>query len=290
MTQNRVGSLYMVASMGGFAVEDALFKVATQSIPTGQALTMFGLFGLIGFASLSLLKAERVLHPQILSRPLLLRSASELLGRLSFALALALMPLSSASAILQAAPFVVVVGAVVFFGEHVSWRRWLAIGFGFIGVLLIIRPTPALFDPVSIFAVLAMLGFSGRDLATRASPATMTTRQLGTLGFIVMTVAGVILWSVGGGTPTIPPPMTTLALLATAAAGILGYSFVTLAMRTGQISVVTPFRYSRQLFAIIFGFVLFGEWPDLLTWTGILIILLCGVYTARAGRIDRPNP
>jgi drug/metabolite transporter (DMT)-like permease len=84
--------------------------------------------------------------------------------------------------------------------------------------------------------------------------------------------------------------MTTLALLATAAAGILGYSFITLAMRTGQISVVTPFRYSRQLFAIIFGFVLFGEWPDLLTWTGILIILLCGVYTARAGRIDRPNP
>lgn len=277
----------MAAAMAAFSVEDAFFKHATQSIPTSQALMMFGGLGLAVFALLSRRRREPIWHPQLLSTALILRSICELCGRLFFALALALTPLTSASAILQAAPLVVVVGAVVFFGERVGWRRWLAIAMGFAGVLLIIRPTPALFDPTSVFAVLATLGFAGRDLATRASPATMSTEQLGSLGFAILTLAGVILSLVMGEQPVIPPIQTVAAIMAATTAGVLAYSALTKAMRTGDISAVTPFRYTRQLFALILGFAIFGEWPDLLTWVGIGVIILSGVYTARAGRQDR---
>ncbi|NVO24515.1 DMT family transporter [Donghicola sp. B5-SW-15] len=277
----------MAAAMAAFSVEDSFFKHATQSIPTSQALMMFGGLGLAVFALLSRRRSEPVWHPQLLSTALILRSICELCGRLFFALALALTPLTSASAILQAAPLVVVVGAVVFFGERVGWRRWLAIAMGFAGVLLIIRPTPALFDPTSVFAVLATLGFAGRDLATRASPATMSTEQLGSLGFAILTLAGVILSLVMGEQPVMPPLPTVAAIMAATSAGVLAYSALTKAMRTGDISAVTPFRYTRQLFALILGFAIFGEWPDLLTWVGIGVIILSGVYTARAGRQDR---
>ncbi|WP_265575636.1 DMT family transporter [Donghicola mangrovi] len=287
MSPNLRGSLYMAAAMAAFSVEDSFFKHATQSIPTSQALMMFGGLGLAVFALLSRRRSEPVWHPQLLSTALILRSICELCGRLFFALALALTPLTSASAILQAAPLVVVVGAVVFFGERVGWRRWLAIAMGFAGVLLIIRPTPALFDPTSVFAVLATLGFAGRDLATRASPATMSTEQLGSLGFAILTLAGVILSLVMGEQPVMPPLPTVAAIMAATTAGVLAYSALTKAMRTGDISAVTPFRYTRQLFALILGFAIFGEWPDLLTWVGIGVIILSGVYTARAGRQDR---
>ena len=277
----------MAAAMGAFSVEDAFFKRATQDIPTSQALMMFGLMGLAVFALLSLRRKEPIWHPQLFSTALILRSVSELIGRLFFALALALTPLTSASAILQAAPLVVVIGAVVFFGERVGWRRWLAIGLGLVGVLLIIRPTPALFEPNSIFAVLATLGFAGRDLATRASPATMSTEQLGSLGFAILVIAGVLLSFVLGESLATPTLLSVGATAGATVAGVLAYSALTLAMRTGEISIVTPFRYTRQLFAIILGFAVFGEWPDLLTWAGIGVIILSGLYTARAGRQDR---
>lgn len=277
----------MAAAMGAFSVEDAFFKRATQDIPTSQALMMFGAMGLAVFALLSLRRKEPIWHPQLFSTALILRSVSELIGRLFFALALALTPLTSASAILQAAPLVVVIGAVVFFGERVSWRRWLAIGLGLVGVLMIIRPTPALFEPTSIFAVLATLGFAGRDLATRASPATMSTEQLGSLGFAILVIAGVLLSFILGESLTNPTLLSVGATMVATVAGVLAYSALTLAMRTGEISIVTPFRYTRQLFAIILGFAVFGEWPDLLTWAGIGVIILSGLYTARAGRQDR---
>ncbi|MCT4578064.1 DMT family transporter [Donghicola sp.] len=277
----------MAAAMGAFSVEDAFFKRATQDIATSQALMMFGAMGLAVFALLSLRRKEPIWHPQLFSTALILRSVSELIGRLFFALALALTPLTSASAILQAAPLVVVIGAVVFFGERVGWRRWLAIGLGLVGVLLIIRPTPQLFELTSVFAVLATLGFAGRDLATRASPATMSTEQLGSLGFAILVIAGVLLSFIMGESLTTPTLLSVGATMGATAAGVLAYSALTLAMRTGEISIVTPFRYTRQLFAIILGFAVFGEWPDLLTWAGIGVIILSGLYTARAGRQDR---
>lgn len=265
--------------MAAFALEDALLKFAMQTVPTSIVLMLFGAVGLCLFALLSRRAGEPILHPAIISSPMLIRSACELGGRLFFFLALAFTPLSSTTAILQSAPLVVTLGAVVFLGAHVGPRRWIAMAVGFVGVLMILRPTPASFEVASIFAVLATLGFSGRDLATSVSPKTMSANQLGTLGFIVLIVAGFVLLPFQG-LPKVPMEPLHLATVAlTTLVGVVAYNTLTIAMRTGDIAVVTPFRYSRMLFALVFAIYWFGERPDILTLAGTALIIASGLYT-----------
>ena len=136
---------------------------------------------------------KRFFHPAVFSRPLLLRAICEVIARLTFALAITLTTLSSASAILQATPLITIIGAAFFFGERVGLKRWLAVFFGFVGVLLIIRPGLEGFELTSLFAVVATLGFAGRDLATRGAPAVLSNRQLGIYGFIVLIPTGIVM-------------------------------------------------------------------------------------------------
>jgi drug/metabolite transporter (DMT)-like permease len=283
MTDNARGALFMTLAMAAFAVEDMAIKAVSRDIPVGQALVILGLAGLLVFALIARRGGERALHPAVTSPLMLLRSACEVAGRLFFALALALTPLSSASAILQATPLVVALGGVLFFGETVGWRRWLAIGCGLAGVLLILRPGLDGFQAASIFAVLGTLGFAGRDLATRGSPASMSTAQLGLLGFAMLTLAGAVLLAISGGMAW--PTAASWALLAAATAvGVVAYGALTMAMRVGEVSVVSPFRYSRLLFAIILGMLVFRERPDLMTIIGSMAIIASGTILLRSAR------
>lgn len=284
MNDDLRGSLAMVLSMAAFAVEDAFFKYATSTMPVGFALSLFGAFGFCIFVLLSVRAREPVFHPACLSKPMLLRSVFELAGRLFFALALAFAPLSSTSAILQSAPLVVTLGAVLFLGASVGARRWIAMSIGFFGVLLVLRPTPESFEVASVFALLATIGFAGRDLATSISPASMSGRQLGTLGFVVLFIAGLVLTPFYG-LPEVLPAWTGFAAVGISGlTGVVAYSALTMAMRTGDLSVVTPFRYFRLLFALALAVLWFGERPDLLTLAGSALIVGSGIYTLiRAG-------
>jgi drug/metabolite transporter (DMT)-like permease len=280
---NLRGSLWMVAAMAGFAVEDMFLKSVTAHIPLGQALLIFGLTGVTFFAVLTKRAGETLLHPALLSRPLLIRSSFEVAGRLFYSLAIALTPLSTASAILQATPLVVVAGAALLFGETVGWRRWTAITLGFLGVLLILRPGVEGFTLLSLVTVAGMLGFAGRDLATRAAPPALSNRQLGLIGMAMLALAGAIILTVTGGA-RLPDP-TALGLLAGMTVfGIFAYNALTLAMRTGEVSVVTPFRYTRLVFAMLIGILVFHERPDALTLAGSALIVTSGLYTLTRAR------
>ena len=280
---NLRGSLWMVAAMAGFAIEDMFLKSVTAHIPLGQALLIFGLSGAAFFAILAKRAGETLLHPALLSRPLLIRSSFEVAGRLFYSLAVALTPLSTASAILQATPLVVVAGAALLFGEKVGWRRWTAIAVGFAGVLLILRPGVEGFTLLSLVTVAGMLGFAGRDLATRAAPPALSNRQLGMIGMAMLALAGAVILSVTGGA-RLPDP-TALALLAGVIGfGIFAYNALTIAMRTGEVAVVTPFRYTRLVFAMILGILVFQERPDALTLAGSALIVASGLYTLTRSR------
>lgn len=284
LRENHRGAVFMVFAMAAFALEDMALKAATRDIPIGQAVVLFGFGGMLLFALTARAQGTRAFHSDLLSPVLIWRSIFEVAGRMFYALAIALTPLSSASAILQATPLVVALGAVLVFNEKVGIRRWLAIAVGFIGVVMILRPGLDAFDPLSIFAVLGMLGFAGRDLATRASPASLSSAQLGVAGFAVLTISGLILVAYSGELHPMTPASGGFLTLATAF-GVLAYGALTLAMRTGEVSVVTPFRYSRLLFALILGVVMFNERPDLMTLTGSAIIVLSGLFLlARSDR------
>ena len=273
----------MVLAMLAFTLEDVFIKAAAAHIPLGQVMVTFGLGGLLAFVAMARLRGEVILHPQAFGRAMAWRALFEITGRVCYTVAIALTPLSSASAILQATPLVVAAGAVMVFRETVGWRQWAAIGAGFVGVLLILRPGLDAFEPLSLFAVLGMIGFAGRDLATRAAPKSMTTAQLGVYGFIMLSIAGGIVWSYQGGVA----PLGGGGMVLTGPAilfGVAAYMCLTMAMRTGQIAVIAPFRYARLVFAMILAVAVFGERPDALTLIGSLIIVASGLYTVWQSR------
>jgi len=273
----------MVASMAAFALEDMFIKAAASTLPVGQVLILFGVGGTLIFMGLTHRRNERILHPAIISRQIIIRAVCEVIGRLCFTLAIVLTPLSSASAILQATPLVVAMGAVVFFGEKVGWRRWLAIALGFIGVLFIIRPGLEGFEQASLFAVIGTLGFAGRDLATRAAPPILSNVQLGVYGFFMLIPTGLTMLIYTGGLEW-PTLLGWGQLGGAVLIGVLAYYSLTAAMRTGEISVVTPFRYTRLVFALILGVIVFSERPDAMTLLGAAIIVLSGLYTVFRSR------
>lgn len=213
----------------------------------------------------------------------MIRVFCEVTGRLCFALAITLTPLSSASAILQATPLVVVMGAAIFFKEQVGWRRWLAVLIGFIGVLLILRPGVEGFESASLFAVLGTLGFAGRDLATRAASPVLSHMQLGIYGFFILIPTGMIMMPYTGGFVW-PDTASSFKVLGAIVFGVIAYYSLTVAMRTGEVSVVTPFRYTRLIFALIVGVIIFSEQPDAATLFGSFIIVLSGVYSLLRSR------
>jgi drug/metabolite transporter (DMT)-like permease len=273
----------MVASMAGFAVEDMFVKSAAREMSLGLVVILLGLVGLAFFATWAMRRGEPVFPAALASPPLLVRSGFEISGRLFYALALALTPLSVASAILQAAPLVVMLGAAVLFRERIGWRRWLAVAIGFAGVLVILRPGLAGFDLLSLLAVAAMLGFSGRDLATRAAPPALSNAQLGVLGYLMFTIAGAIILAVMGDA-TVPGLHALARAFGAAVFGIAGYAFLTAAMRTGEVGAVTPFRYTRLVFAIILGALVFGERPDAAMLIGSALVVGSGLFILTRAR------
>lgn len=281
MTDNLRGSLWMLLAMAGFAVEDAFFKAATgaSAVTPGSGTLLFGLLALGISAVVTVLRGQPLWHPAYLERRLLIRTGFEIMGRMFFALSLAFNTLSTTSAILQAAPLVVMLGAGLILGERIGPRRWIAMAVGLLGVMLILRPTPEAFTPTTIFAVLGMLGFAGRDLATRTSPPEVHATQLNLLGFATVAMAGLVLIAFEPGRPSLPTAQGFALILGTALAGVVGYGALTAAMRTGEISVVAPFRYFRLIVALAIAMTIFGERPDTMTLIGAALIVGSGLYT-----------
>lgn len=270
--------------MALFAVEDSLVKVATAVLPIGQVLLAFGLGGAAIFALIARRRGDALMSRDVVSPAMRIRMLFEIGGRLFYVLALALIPLSTATVILQATPLVVVAAAALIFGEPVGWRRWTAIALGLLGVLIILRPGTEAFTPAAMLAVLGMLGFAGRDLASRAAPPSLGTAILGLYGFLALAMAGaaVALWQ--GESFRRPDPAMLVLLAGTVAIGILAYSCLMKAMRTGAVSAVTPFRYTRLLFGIALGLVLFDETLTRSMLVGSGLVVLSGLFILWRGR------
>lgn len=283
--ENLTGIFWMIAAMAVFAVEDVFIKTATRQLPVGQVLMLFGAGGAILFACLAWRNGASLVTAHVASRVMLIRASFELVGRLFYGLAIALTPLSSATALLQATPIIVVLGAKAFLGEVVSWRRWCGIIAGLIGVLIILRPAADDFSALSVLAVISTLGFAGRDLASRAAPASLSTWTLGFYGFLTVLAAGA-LYSCFDGKPLVGPTVANAwGVAAAALAGVFAYAALMKAMRTGAVSVVTPFRYTRLLFGIGLGVAVFGERIDGAMVLGSVVIILSGLFVWWQGRM-----
>ena len=276
---NLRGAAWMTAAMLGFALEDMFIKLLAGSLPTWQIILILGVGGATAFAIAAKVQGQALITRAALCAPVVLRNIGELLGTLGFVTAIALIPLSTASAVLQATPLVVTLGAALFLGERVGWRRWSAILVGFFGVLMIIRPGMAAFDIYSLFAVQAVLGLAIRDLATRRVPPSISSTQLSFWAFLVLIPASALLGLATGAPAAAPVGSDWVYIAVVIPLGIFAYYAVVAGMRVGEISFVTPFRYARILFALIIGITVFDERPDLLMLIGAGLIVGSGFFT-----------
>ena len=150
---------------------------------------------------------------------------------------------------------------------------------GLCGVLLIVRPGMDSFEVLSLLAVMAVFMLALRDLATRKTPAAISSMQLSFLGFAVVIPAGLILMQFSSSAPSSLTPREWLYFGGALGIGLFAYYAIVAAMRIGEVSFVTPFRYSRLLFALVIGVTIFDESPDSLTLLGAAIIVASGIYT-----------
>lgn len=275
---NLSGIAWMIASMAAFAIEDAFLKTVTKQVPVGQVLMIFGLGGLCVFAVMARRVGTPLFQAQVLTRNMLFRAVFEFFGRLFYILAIALTPMSTATAILQSAPLFVVIGARIFLREKVEGQNWIAILLGLLGVMIILRPSSDDFSALSLLAVVGTLGFVGRDLLSRTAPPALTKEVLGFYGFSTMAIAGAsfALWD---GKAFVSLGWTQgLMLGAALVAGVFGYTALMTAMRTGSIGAVTPYRYSRLLFGISIGVLVFGEQLDAPMLLGCAVVIGAGLF------------
>ncbi|MDF3416002.1 DMT family transporter [Sulfitobacter sp. M57] len=278
MSVNLAGALLMMASMACFVLNDTLLKMTGGAVPLFQLLFVRSVItcGLI-FATKGRLGA---LHFAIKRRDwviMLVRAVTEVTISYFFLTALFNMPLANLTAILQGVPLAVTLASAVILREAVGWRRSLAIAVGFCGVLLIVRPGAEGFNIWSIYAVIAMLGVTLRDLVTRQLSPDVPSMTV-TLVTAVTVMVGAGLASLS--TPWVPIAGASWALIVASAFCILGgYYFSIQVMRSGDVSFTAPFRYSGLVWALILGWFVFGEWPHVLTLIGAAIVVGTGVFS-----------
>ena len=275
---NLRAALLMIAAMAAFAIEDAAIKMLTVRLPVGQVLATIGLMAAAVFWAMLRRQGGRLFTRALLIPIVLLRNGGEVVGSIGFTLALALTDLASASAILQALPLALVMGGALFLGERVGWRRWTAILVGFAGVLLIIRPGAAGFQPQSVLALVGVAGLAVRDLATRRMPARVPSHQLSASAFAALVPAGLVLAVVQGTPMLIPTRAEALGILGCIAFSVLGYAMMVGATRAGEASLIAPLRYVRLIFALLIAVAVFGERPDVLTLAGAALVVGSGAF------------
>lgn len=284
---NLRGIVLLVFAMACFAIEDLFIKTASDTQSTGQILFLIGIGGALFFGIYARVVGQKLIQPAALHRTVIYRNIGEIIGTLCFVTAISVSALSTSTAIFQATPLATTLGAALFLKEPVGWRRWSAIIVGFMGVMLIIRPGSAAFEPASLLALGAVLGLAARDLSTRVLPKEVSTLAISCYAFLAIGIAGPILMLLLG-TPIAPMDATQWKLIGAALVfSLMGYYALTAAMRLGEMGVIMPFRYTRLIFAMIIGLTFFDERPDALTYLGAAIIIASGIYTLFRERKQR---
>jgi drug/metabolite transporter (DMT)-like permease len=274
----------MAASMAAFSVNDATAKYLTTQMNFGQVMLLRGLFACILIGALTTHRGAMRPMRMLFIPAVTLRVVGEIGGSGLFLAAISYLPLGNVTAIIQSLPLAMTLGAVVLLREPVGWRRWMAIGAGFIGVLIIVRPGAEGFNQYSLLALVSVAFYSMRELVTKRIPAEIPTLFISFLTTIAVTTAGAILVFPLGGWHE--PSLVSTALLALAAVmTLIGYQCAILALRVGEISAVAPFRYSQMLYAMLFGYLVFAEVPDHAMVIGATVIVLSGIYAFHRERV-----
>ena len=273
---NRRGILCMAGAMSCFVVNDAFVKYVSQTVPIAQMVFVRSIFVTLIIFAIALAAGATSRMADAVRQRVLLRAVIDASATLLYLAALVHLPIANATAINLAAPLFMTVFAVMFLREQVNLARWLAILAGFAGVVLIIQPRAAGFNAWALASLAATVLHATRDLLTRGIPQGIPS--------ILITVAATVSACVMSGIWTFtqgwrPFGGTELLLVACAAVFVsAGFYLIVASMRQGEMSVIGPFRYTGLLVALVLGFAIWGDIPNLMAWAGIALMMASGLY------------
>ena len=280
MNANLKSIILMIIGMGCLTFCDLLIKIASQTLPLGQVMIVFGVGSITVFLGLMRTKGESVRLSPFSNPAVVLRNIGDLIAINGMCLALVFVPISTIGAVIQTVPLMVTAAAALFLGERVGMRRWLAIVIGFLGTLFIIQPGAATFEITATFVLIAAVGMALRDISTKLVRENFSTLLLSSYTSVLFIISGSLLLIISGGANV--PDMGMIAILAAMiAAGSLGFFFTTKAVRLGDVSVVIPFRYTRLLFSMAAGILILGEQVNVIMLFGSALTILSGLYIWR---------
>lgn len=279
-----LSALLMSAAMFGYVFNDAMIKILLAEMPIFQAIFLRGLIALpliiITAAMIGHLKRRMGGRDWLIA---LARAGLESLCTFWFMKAITVLSLGSVTAILQAIPITVTLGAALFLGEKVGWRRWLAILIGFIGVLIIIQPGGDSFSPFAIYAILVVLASSARDLLTRKLSPEAPALQVTAVTAALILIMGASQYDAASWIAVSGWNWFILSLAGLAIS--LAYLMMVMVMRLGEVSLAAPWRYTAIVWAVFLGFVILGEWPANHMLAGVAIVVLAGLFTLWRERV-----
>jgi drug/metabolite transporter (DMT)-like permease len=285
---NTRGIFAMIGAMIGFTATDALMKVATATLPPSEIIVFRSLLGAIFLAAIMrtqgpLPEIAKMFHPRVFQRTLF-----EAVFIVTYVIALSLAPFALVFSVLQSAPIMITAFAALIWRDAVGWRRWSAVFLGFAGVALVIKPSLQGLPPAMALALVAALMVAGRDLTSRVIPASVpglavTFASLGGMAAGGLMLAPFETW-------VMPSPWVWLVLSLAGLSVAIGCYLVIFAYRTAETSAISPFRYASVAFAILIGWIVWGQVPDTLAMTGIALIVACGLYMMHRERVARRSP
>lgn len=268
----------MVCAMAAFVCNDTIVKVVGETLPVGELIALRGVMAMLLLGAICAWQGLLPDLSRIRQKNVLMRSTCDLFATVAFVTALVHMPIANLTSVMQAVPLAVALLSMIFLGEEVGWRRLLAIVGGFIGVLMIVKPSVANFSIYEVLALAIVLFVAVRDLLTKTIPTRIPVFVVALANASFVTVGGLALMPLQG---VVKPEAWEVGLLALAACFLsAGYLLMVATLRVGELTATAPFRYSVMLFAIISGIVVFGEFPDWIAILGMVLIVSCGLYAA----------
>ncbi|MBT7732526.1 MAG: DMT family transporter [Rhodospirillaceae bacterium] len=275
--------------MGGalaLTINDGMAKYLTETYPVGQVMAIRGTSILVLLAVFILVSRNRITVKINSWRNNLYRGLAMTGSTFCFITGLSLLPIADAIAIAFAAPLLTTILAVFFLKERVGWHRWVAIFFGFVGVIIIVQPTGDAFK----LAALAPLGaaFFGaiRDVITRKITNSESSLTILITSMFLITLSGYATYPLGWS--EIQIKHLWLFLGSSVLVGLAQYLMIE-AFRLGEVGLISPFKYSSLIWAIIIGFVVWGDIPNYLVLIGSVVVVLSGIYLLRGERIAKNN-
>lgn len=276
LSPNLRGILAILAATGSFVANDTCMKLALADMPPFQVLTLRGIAAIIWclplIAALGLLRQL----PKAFNPWVVLRSLSELVAILCFITALGKMNIADVTAIAQIAPLLVLLAMWLIFGEKIGGIRFLLIGLGILGALLVAQPGGSAASPFAIFGFFTAVGVAARDILSRKVPP-RTPALAVTFSTLLIVMLGGLALSLLFETRVEPSWRHAWLMLVAGFFLMCGHSFVFMAFRSAPARLIAPFTYSLLIWAGLSSLLVFGDVPNALAIAGMLLIIVTGL-------------